>query len=82
MAARGAQRAEREELLPREDDLSKVVERPLAARAGAVKTPNEVAAELDEAYRGVRLRFVLTWFAVALPVGLALGFIPRPASMS
>jgi hypothetical protein len=71
-------RGERDRVLPLEDELVQVVERPLAARAGTVRTSKAVLDEVAALYGDLRSSFLLMWLGVAIPLGLALFWIRRP----
>jgi len=79
-AVKAARGVERDEVLPREAELGRVLERPLAVRAGKVTSPDEIVSDLEGVYDGIRSRYYLTWLGVAIPIGLVLGFVKRPWS--
>jgi hypothetical protein len=60
-------------------ELEDAVERPLAVRAGDVRSPGEIAADIERTYGPARSRFWLVWLGIAIPVGAGLGLIRRPA---
>lgn len=77
-AVKAARGVERDEILPREEELERVLDRPLAVRAGKVTPPQEIIGDLEGIYEGIRTRYYLTWLGVAIPIGLILGFVKRP----
>jgi hypothetical protein len=79
-AIKAARGVERDEILPREEELERVIDRPLAVRAGKVTSPDEIARELKEVYGGIRSLYYLTWLGIAVPIGLILGFVKRPGA--
>ncbi|TPV93140.1 MAG: hypothetical protein B7733_22070 [Myxococcales bacterium FL481] len=68
------------DLEPRLAELKDAIDRPLAVRAGRVRAPQVIAAEIHNAERRVVRRFWLTWLIVGLPLGAALAVVRRPAS--
>lgn len=61
-------------------ELEHAVDKPLAVRAGDLREPQVIAAEIQDRRAPARSRFFLIWLAVAVPITLALGLIRRPAS--
>jgi hypothetical protein len=79
-AVKAVRGVERDEILPREEELGRVLDRPLAVRAGKVTPPDEIVRDLEGVYDGIRSRYYLTWLGVAVPIGLILGFVRRPGA--
>ncbi len=75
-SARGFLANESEDKL---SELEDAVDRPLAVRAGEIRAPQEIAAEIERDYDATRSRFWMVWLGVAIPVGLVLGLIRRRA---
>jgi hypothetical protein len=59
-------------------DLEGAIDHPLGVQAGLVAEPDKIAAQIHEGRDEVRRRYMMIWLLVGLPLGLALGFIPRP----
>ena len=59
-------------------ELEGAVEHPLGVEAGLVKDPRKIAAEIHAGRKKVRRRYVTIWLLAGLPIGLGLGFAPRP----
>lgn len=59
-------------------DLEDSVEQTLAVDAGLVRSPEAIEAEIHDGRKRVRRRFTLIWLLAGLPIGIALGFAPRP----
>lgn len=78
-ALEASRRYLKEESAPSIAQLEESVSRPLAVRAGDLRTPNEITGDLERVYAGTRSRFWTVWFGVAVPLGLALAFIRRKA---
>ena len=73
-----ARRYERDHIAPLEVELAQVVERPLAVRAGELRPPQAVQADLEVAYAELATRYWAYWWACALPLALVVGLVPRP----
>jgi hypothetical protein len=73
-----AESYETREVEPRLADLETSVAQTLAVDAGLVESPETVEAEIHDGRKRVRRRFVLIWLFVGVPIGLGLGFAPRP----
>jgi hypothetical protein len=59
-------------------DLEGAIDHPLGVQAGLVAEPEKIAAQIHDGRDDVRRRYMMIWLLVGLPLGLALGFIPRP----
>jgi hypothetical protein len=59
-------------------DLNGAIDHPLGVQAGLVKDPQKIAAQIHEGREKVRRRYMAVWLLVGLPIGLGLGFAPRP----
>jgi hypothetical protein len=59
-------------------DLDGAIDHPLGVQAGLVADPQKVAAQIHEGREHVRRRYMAIWLLVGLPIGLAIGFAPRP----
>lgn len=60
-------------------ELEDAVDRPLAVRAGEVRAPGEIAADIEREYGPARSRFWVVWLGIAIPVGVGLGLVRRKA---
>jgi hypothetical protein len=60
-------------------EMEESVERPLAVRAGKLRSVAHIRSDLDLAYEAARSRFWTVWLGVALPLALGLGLIRRRA---
>jgi hypothetical protein len=60
------------------EDLEGAVDHPLGVQAGLVAAPEKIAAQIHEGREKVRRRYMAIWLLVGLPIGLGLGFAPRP----
>jgi hypothetical protein len=78
VATEATRRIERRELSPLHDELAQAVERPLAARAGELRTVEAVLGDLEASHDGLRGRFFGWWLGCGLALGAALFFAPRP----
>ncbi len=78
VASEVARRAERDEVTPLHVELKEAVNRPLAARAGEIRTASAVRGSLDQVHADVRSSFLLTWLVCALPVAGGLYLFRRP----
>jgi hypothetical protein len=78
VATEATRRIERRELSPLHDELGQAIERPLAARAGEIRTAEAVRSDLKAAHDGLRGRFFGWWLGCGLALGTALFFAPRP----
>lgn len=77
-AFEGVRRLVRDEVTPLEEELAQSVERPLAVRAGKLREPDQIQADLDEKQGALSQRFGLVWIATGAVLGTALAFIRRP----
>jgi hypothetical protein len=59
-------------------DLDGAIDHPLGVQAGLVADPQKIAAQIHEGRDRVRQRYMMIWLLVGLPIGLGLGFAPRP----
>jgi hypothetical protein len=59
-------------------DLEGAIDHPLGVQAGLVADPQKIAAQIHEGRDNVRQRYMAIWLLVGLPIGLGLGFAPRP----
>lgn len=73
-----ALRYELREVEPLLADLDGAVDHPLGVQAGLVADPQKIAAQIHEGRDHVRRRYMAMWLLVGLPIGLGLGFAPRP----
>ena len=73
-----ASRVNRDQLEPLHAELEEVVSRPLASRAGEIRTTAQVKSDLDQGHEDARSGFLLYWILTALPIAGALFFIRRP----
>jgi hypothetical protein len=79
VANESVRRAERDRLEPLRMELEQVVERPLAARAGEIRTSRAVKNDLAAAHDETRKNFFVMWLLTALPIGGGLFLIKRSA---
>jgi hypothetical protein len=66
------------EVEPLLTDLEGAIEHPLGVEAGVVEAPEKIAARIHAGRDAVRNRYLMIWLLVGLPIGLGLGFAPRP----
>lgn len=59
-------------------DLEGAIDHPLGVQAGLVADPQKIAAQIHEGREDVRRRYMAIWLLVGLPLGVGLGFAPRP----
>ncbi|PRP95699.1 hypothetical protein [Enhygromyxa salina] len=59
-------------------ELDGAIEHPLGVEAGVVEAPEKIAARIHAGRDKVRTRYLLIWLLAGLPLGLGLGFVPRP----
>jgi hypothetical protein len=59
-------------------DLEGAIDHPLGVQAGLVAKPEKIAAEIHDGREHVRRRYMMIWLMVGLPLGIGLGFAPRP----
>jgi hypothetical protein len=59
-------------------DLEGAIDHPLGVQAGLIAEPDKIAAQIHDGRDEVRRRYMMIWLLVGLPLGLGLGFIPRP----
>jgi hypothetical protein len=59
-------------------DLEGAIDHPLGVQAGLVAEPEKIAARIHDGRDQVRRRYMMIWLLVGLPLGLGIGFIPRP----
>jgi hypothetical protein len=59
-------------------DLEGAIDHPLGVQAGLVADPQKIAAQIHEGREDVRRRYMAIWLLVGLPIGVGLGFAPRP----
>jgi hypothetical protein len=75
--------ASRRLLVDRSDEplteLVDAVDRPLAVRAGELRSPAVIAGEIEASYDAARGRFWVVWLSIAVPVTLVLGSLRRPS---
>ena len=76
-AKKVAESYETREVEPLIAELEASIERPLGVEAGVVEDPESLATKLDAGRRKIRLRYTLIWLLGGLPIGVALGLIPR-----
>jgi hypothetical protein len=60
-------------------ELEDVVDRPLAVRAGDVRSPAAIASEIEQAYGAAGARYWTAWLSVAVPLGVVLTLLRRRA---
>lgn len=77
-AHEAARRIDRERVGGLENELASSVERPLAVRAGRLRTPDAIAAALDDVYEDITSRFVSIWIGTGVLLAVGLFFAPRP----
>ncbi|PRP95444.1 hypothetical protein ENSA5_39090 [Enhygromyxa salina] len=59
-------------------DLQGAIDHPLGVEAGLVEKPEAIAARIEAGRKKIRRRYGAIWLLAGLPIGLALGFAPRP----
>ena len=67
-----------EEVRPLLGDLEGAIEHPLGVEAGLVERPEKIAAKITAGREHTRNRYLGIWLLAGLPLGLGLGFAPRP----
>ncbi len=73
-----AQNYEISKVEPMLADLEGAIDHPLGVQAGLVADPQKIAAQIHEGRDDVRRRYMAIWLFVGLPLGVGLGFAPRP----
>lgn len=66
------------EVEPQIAELEGAIAHPLGVEAGVVEDPRKIAARITDGRKKVRQRYITIWLLVGLPIGLGLGFAPRP----
>lgn len=69
---------ELKEVQPMLAELDGAIDHPLGVQAGLVEAPERVAARIHEKRGDTRRRYYGIWLLAGLPIGLGLGFAPRP----
>ena len=66
------------EIEPLLTELEGAIEHPLGVEAGLVESPEKIASRINDGRDKVRKRFMMIWLLIGIPIGLGLGFAPRP----
>lgn len=77
-AKQAARSYELREVEPLLADLDGAIDHPLGVQAGLVADPQKIAAKIHAGREHVRRRYMGIWLLVGLPIGIGLGFAPRP----
>lgn len=59
-------------------ELDGAIEHPLGVQAGLLESPEKIAARIHAGRDKVHKRYLMIWLLVGVPIGLGLGFAPRP----
>lgn len=59
-------------------ELEGSIAHPLGVEAGLMEAPESIAAKIRTGREDVRRRYLGIWLLAGLPIGLGLGFAPRP----
>ncbi|KIG11679.1 hypothetical protein DB30_02869 [Enhygromyxa salina] len=77
-AKKFASNYETSQVEPMLTELAGAIEHPLGVEAGVVEAPEKIAARIHAGREKVRERYFMIWLLVGVPLGVGLGFAPRP----